>query len=106
MAQSYVGKRPTSKGIGRGIQRFRIGACAPRFPASAARVLTARRTVADWRDYAPKVAMLVSTQTAGLNELPSLPRSALIPFAGDPGCSAAVIGLIAMSRDGQGDDKA
>jgi hypothetical protein len=95
MAQSYVGKRPTSKGIGRGIQRFMIGAVAPCFLASAARAFTARRTVADLRGYAPKVAIPVSSKPPALNELPSLPRSALIPFAGDPGCSAAVVTQIA-----------
>lgn len=95
MAQSYVGKRPISKGIGRGIQRFMIGAFAPRFLASAARAVTARRTVADLRGYAPRVAILVSSQPSTWDELPSLPRSALIRFAGDPGCSAAVVTLIA-----------
>jgi hypothetical protein len=90
MAQSYVGKRPTSKGIGRGIQRFMIRTLAPRFLASGA-----RRMVADWRGYAPRVAILVSSKPPGWNELPSLLRSALIPFAGDPGCSAAVVTLIA-----------
>jgi hypothetical protein len=78
MAQSYVGKRPTSKGIGRGIQRFMIGAFAPRPLASAARVFRARRTVADRRGYAPRVAIVVSSKPPALNELPSLLRNALI----------------------------
>jgi hypothetical protein len=95
MAQSYVGKRPTSKGIGRGIQRFMIGAFAPRLPASAATALRARRMVADRRGYAPRVAIPVSSKPPTLNELPSSPRNALILFAGDPGCSAAVVTLIA-----------
>lgn len=78
-AQSYVGKRPTSKGIGGGIRRFVMATCAPgrqrrgsMLPGGGNREAGRRR---------------IHGRHRGSSELPMLPQSALIPFAGDPGRS-------------------
>jgi hypothetical protein len=54
-----------------------------------------------WRGVGPQGPH--SWPVEGRNKLPTFLQSALIPFAGDPGRSAAVSDPIALSRDEQGE---